>query len=185
MAVEAQRVLEAVAQRSGHSFAQTEIPCGGRYYLEHGRDWPEDAFEKCRAADLIMLGAVGWPSPDGPGPVTMDHGKMAGYSAVSGNRVNLDLYANMRPVKLFEGVQHKISGQAKQVWEPKDVDMVFFRENTEDLYCGLGGIMRKGTPQEVANQTMVATRHGVERCVSYAFETAKARKADGYRGHLT
>lgn len=92
MAAEARRVLEAVEKRAGVRFDVTEVPCGGRYYLEHGqvRDWPEGAEEKCAAADVILLGAVGWPSPTKAGPVTMSDGKMAGYSAVIGNRVKLD-----------------------------------------------------------------------------------------------
>ena len=96
---EAQRLLEKIAAKGETKFSFDTIPCGGRYFLEHGRDWPEGAEDRCKAADLILLGAVGWPDPNGPGPVTMPDGKMAGYSAVIGNRTKLDLYANMRPVK--------------------------------------------------------------------------------------
>ena len=126
--------------------------------MEHGVDWPDDADARCRAADLILLGAVGWPSPDGNGPVTMPNGKMAGYSPVIGNRVNLDLYANIRPVKLFEGVKARISGERKSVWSPKNVDMVFLRENTEGLYSGIGGIVGTGGTGQVASDTRIITR---------------------------
>ncbi len=175
VATEAQRVLDAVSKATGRGFDSVDVPCGGKYYLEHGRDWPEDAFEKCKAADVIMLGAVGWPSPDGPGPVTMTNGKMAGYSAVIGNRVNLDLYANVRPVKLFEGVSHQISGRSQQVWQPKDVDMVFFRENTEDLYAGMGGTLAPGGNASVATDTRVITRKASEKICKQAFEMAMRR----------
>ena len=175
VANEARRVLDHVAKATDTDLAVQEIPCGGRYYLAHGRDWPEGSEAKCKAADLILLGAVGWPSPDGPGPVTMSNGKMAGYSAVIGNRTKLDLYANVRPVKLFEGVQHKISGQARQVWEPKNVDMVFLRENTEGLYVGAGGILAPGGTSQVATDTRVITRRASEKIITLAYEMAMQR----------
>ena len=119
IAVQARRVIERITQLTDLSFEIDEIPCGGQYFLEHGVDWPDDAEARCRKADVILLGAVGWPSPDGKGPVTMPNGKMAGYSPVIGNRVNLDLYANIRPVKLFDGVKARISGERKSVWSPR------------------------------------------------------------------
>ena len=97
------RLLLAVSERAGIQFDIDEIPCGGQYYLEHGVDWPEDAADRCRDADVILLGAVGWPSPDGTGPVTMTNGKMAGYSPVIGNRIALELYANVRPEAIRRG----------------------------------------------------------------------------------
>ena len=71
---EARALLEVVAPATGVQFAIDEIPCGGKYFLDHGRDWPEGADERCRAADAILLGAVGWPGPDGK-PVTMPNGQ--------------------------------------------------------------------------------------------------------------
>src|SRR5687767_12764089 len=85
------RVLRTVGALTNTEFEVEEIPCGGQYYLEHGRDWPEGAEERCRAADVIFLGAVGWPGADGA-PVTMPDGRMAGWSPVIGNRTRLDLY---------------------------------------------------------------------------------------------
>ena len=103
VAVQARRVLDAVTDAVGVAFAIEEIPCGGQYYLEHGRDWPEGSEQTCRAADVILLGAVGWPSPSGSGPVTMTDGKMAGYSPVIGNRINLDAGAGFgRPLNVAE-----------------------------------------------------------------------------------
>ncbi len=185
IAVEARRVLAAVeAQVDGLSFAIDEVPCGGQYFLEHGRDWPEGSEEKCAAADVVLLGAVGWPSPDGNGPVTMANGKMAGWSPVIGNRLKLDLYANIRPVKLYEGVRARIGGKHKQVWEPGDVDMVFLRENTEGLYAGMGGVLAPGGTKMVATDTRVITRAASERVIRKAFQIAMKRNgapADGKR----
>lgn len=175
VSVSAKAILELVAQKTDTAFNLQEVPCGGKYYLEHGRDWPEGSEERCKQADLILLGAVGWPSPTGSGPVTMDNGQMAGWSAVIGNRTKLDLYANVRPVKLFEGVQHRVSGTYKQVWESKHVDMVFLRENTEGLYAGMGGVLKPGGQGVVATDTRVITRASSERIIRMAFETAMRR----------
>jgi 3-isopropylmalate dehydrogenase len=97
------KVLDVALEAAGLEADYQEIPCGGQYYLEHGVDWPAGSQEACRNSDICLLGAVGWPDPEGSGPVLMDNGKMAGYSPVIGNRVNLELYANVRPVKLFPG----------------------------------------------------------------------------------
>jgi 3-isopropylmalate dehydrogenase len=127
------RVLHAAGEAAGVRFDVEEIPCGGQYYLATWiADWPEGAEERCAAADVILLGAVGWPAASGR-PVTMKDGKMAGWSPVIGNRGRLDLYANVRPVKLYPGVAHRIHGKHKQVWEPDKVDLVIIRRNTEGL----------------------------------------------------
>lgn len=185
IAVQARRVLDAVEARlAERSFTIEEIPCGGQYYLEHGRDWPEGSDARCAAADVVLLGAVGWPAPDGNGPVTMTNGKMAGYSPVIGNRLQLDLYANIRPVKLYEGVRARIGGKHKQVWEPGEVDMVFLRENTEGLYAGMGGVLAPGGKKVLATDTRVITRAASERVIRKAFSIAMKRDgapADGKR----
>ena len=90
VAAEAVELVGVVSRATGVTFEIDEVPCGGKYYLEHGRDWPADAEARCRAADAILLGAVGWAGPDGA-PVTMTDGKMAGWSPVIGNRIRLDL----------------------------------------------------------------------------------------------
>ncbi|MCA9716376.1 MAG: isocitrate/isopropylmalate dehydrogenase family protein [Myxococcales bacterium] len=169
------RVLDAVSSVLGLSWNIEDIPCGGQYYLEHGRDWPEGAGDRCAAADLILLGAVGWPSPTGSGPVTMKDGKMAGFSPVIGNRMRLNLFANVRPVKLYEGVSHRIHGAHKQVWEPGRVDMVMIRENTEGLYAPTGGKLSPGGVDEVAIDTRVITRRGCEQVIRHAFELCRRR----------
>ena len=176
VADEARALVELVAAKIGVRLAIEEIPCGGAYYLKDGRrDWPEGSEARCAAADAVLLGAVGWPAPDGAGPVTMSNGRMAGYSAVIGNRVELDLYANVRPVRLFAGVQHLISGQARQVWAPDKVDLVIVRENTEGLYSGMGGTLRTGGHATVATDTRLITRAASERVIRVAFELAESR----------
>lgn len=168
-------VLERVSTPLGLSWDVDEIPCGGRYYLEHGADWPADGALRCERADMILLGAVGWPDPGGQGPVTMNDGKMAGYSPVLGNRTRLDLYANIRPVKLYDGVSHRIHGRHLPVWQPGKVDMVILRENTEGLYAGAGGILSPGGTAEVAVDTRIITRRASERIIARAFELCLAR----------
>jgi len=184
VADQAKRVLQLVGQRTDTAFEIDEIPCGGQYFLEHQRDWPEGSEQRCDNADLILLGAVGWPSPEGNGPVIMPDGNMAGWSPVIGNRVRMDLYANIRPVKLFDGIQHRICGSHKQVWEAGQVDMVFLRENTEGLYAGMGGVLSPGGNPQVATDTRVITRRASERIIRLAFETARKRNGapkDGKR----
>lgn len=177
VAEEAKRVLDLAGVRIGVSLDVEEIPCGGRFYLEHGsRDWPEGSEERCAAADVVLLGAVGWPSPEGDGPVTMADGRMAGWSAVLGNRTRLDLFANVRPVRLYPGLLQRIGGAHRDVFHPGDIDMVFVRENTEGLYSGMGGILAPGGRSEVATDTRVVTRRGAERVIRLAFELARRRE---------
>ncbi len=154
--VQARAVLDEVSRGTDLKFELEEIPCGGQYYLKHGsRDWPEGSEEKCDKADLILLGAVGWPAPDGKGPVTMANGQMAGWSPVIGNRMRLDLFANVRPVKLWPGV--------------------IVRENTEGLYSGIGGFQAVGGKRSLAIDTRVITRKSSERVIRHAFDLARQR----------
>ena len=170
VAADARALLDALAPKLGVQLAITEIPCGGRYYVEHGeRDWPVGSEERCRAADVILLGADRWNGPDGQ-PATMKDGKMAGWSPVIGNRIKLNLYANVRPIKLLPGVRHGLSGRFLQAWEPGQVDMIFVRENTEGLYSGIGG--RAG---DAAIDTRVITRAASRRVIKKAFELSRAR----------
>jgi 3-isopropylmalate dehydrogenase len=173
---EARQVLDEVSRGTGIKFELEEIPCGGQFYLKHGsRDWPEGSEEKCAKADLILLGAVGWPSPNGKGPVTMANGQMAGWSPVIGNRMRLDLFANVRPVKLWPGVRHRIHGANVTVWDSRKVDMVIVRENTEGLYSGIGGFQSTGGKRTLAIDTRIITRAGSERVIRYAFELCRRR----------
>jgi 3-isopropylmalate dehydrogenase len=170
------RVLDAVSSKLGLEWDIEDIACGGQYYLEHGDlDWPADSGERCAAADLILLGAVGWPDPNGAGPVTMSNGRMAGFSPVIGNRIDLNLYANVRPIKLYPGVQHRMHGGHKAVWEHGKVDMVIIRENTEGLYAPTGGTLKPGGKADVAIDTRVITRRASEQVIRHAFELCKRR----------
>lgn len=174
---DAARVLTEAGRLTGTRFTFEEIPAGADYYRRHGRDWPEGSEERCAQADAILLGAIGLPAEgDAHGSMLRADGRMAGWSAIVGNRLKLDLFANVRPVRLFPGVQHFISGAHKQVWEPENVDMVFIRENTEDLYAGSGGLLAPGGVGQVATDTRIVTRASSERVIRLAFETAMRRE---------
>ncbi|MEM8945964.1 MAG: 3-isopropylmalate dehydrogenase [Planctomycetota bacterium] len=164
-------VLGAVAPSQGFQFETTEFPFSAGHFLETGHILSDDDVNELRKYDAIMLGAVGG-LPNDP--------RLAGGVIEKGIllklRFDLDQYINLRPVSLYPGIDTPLKDKTSE-----HIDFVCVRENTEDLYCGLGGIVRKGTPQEVSNQTMVSTRFGVERCIRYAFELAKTRE----RKHLT
>jgi len=167
---EARALVEQVGRDLGVGFALDEIPCGGKFYVDHGsRDWPEGAEERCRAADAILLGAVGWAGADGS-PVTMPDKKMAGWSPVIGNRIHLDLYANVRPVRCLPGTKHGLSGSFRPVWTPETVDLVIIRENTEGLYAGVGE-----RTADRATDLRVITRKASERVIRAAFELSRRR----------
>jgi 3-isopropylmalate dehydrogenase len=159
---QALRVLKQVANDANFQVTTTDLPYGGERYLQTGTVLTDDEVNDLKNYDAILLGAVG--HPDVP-PGVLEKGILLKL------RFELDQYINLRPVKLYEGIDTPLAGKTAD-----DIDFICVRENTEDLYCGLGGIMRKGTAQEVANQTMVATRFGVERCIKYAFEVALSRK---------
>jgi len=187
VAKEAQKILQVFQEYSPLNFDITEIPCGGEYYLETGMEWPEGSFEHCRDnSDAILLGAIGWPDAKLP------NGDNAGGSVILGLRSGLDLYANIRPVKLYPGVDHKIHGKYMQVWDSKLVDMVLIRENTEGLYHPLlrrsalaaAGqspdepiIIEKfpGLEGEVAWDPRPISRKGSQRVIDFGFTLATRR----------
>ncbi|MDR7392889.1 MAG: isocitrate/isopropylmalate family dehydrogenase, partial [Armatimonadota bacterium] len=119
------RVLQAAARRFGFSVDTVEFPWGCGYYLQHGAMMPSDGLEQLRAFDAILLGAVGDPR-------VPDHVSLWGL--LLRIRKGFDLYVNLRPVRLLEGVPGPLAGRG-----PADVDMVFVRENTEGEYAGVGG----------------------------------------------
>jgi len=163
------KVLAALAEGGPSPWATTVYPGGGQYYLAHGREWEPDGEAAARRADAVLLGAVGWPG------ATLPNGDIAGRALVLGMREGLDLYANVRPCRLYPGVTHRISGAFREVWSPKNVDLVIVRENTEGLYTPARGRLRRGGDTEVAIDTRVITRKGAERIVRYAYELARAR----------
>lgn len=164
------KVLKAVEDAFGLEFDLVPYPCGGQHYLDTGEEWPDGAFESCKAADAILLGAVGLPGANLP------NGEIAGINVLFGLRFGLDLYANVRPTKLYPNVLHKIHDGFKQVWEPGKVDFVIVRENTEGLYTPTRGYLDRGGTKELAVDSRVITRKGAERVIRFAFEVAKARK---------
>lgn len=163
------RVLDAVAERHSLDLDVQSYQCGAQYYQAQGREWEEGAFEACHDADSILLGAVGWPG------VSLPSGDIAGAGVVFGLRFGLDLYANIRPCKLYPGLPHKVSGQFQQVWQPENVDMVILRENTEGSYTPTRGMLSRGGVDEVAIDTRVITRKGSLRISEKAFEIAERR----------
>src|SRR2546427_197167 len=164
------KVLKAVESAYGVSFDLVPFPCGGQHYLDTGEEWPDGAFESCKAADAILLGAVGLPE------AVLPNGEIAGVSVVFGLRFGLDLYANVRPTKLYPNVRHKIHDAFKQVWEPGKVDFVIVRENTEGLYMPTRGFLDRGGVKELAVDSRVITRKGAERVIRFAFELSKQRQ---------
>jgi isocitrate/isopropylmalate dehydrogenase len=166
---EGRKVLEALADGDAAPWHLTEYPGGGQYYLKTGREWEPEAEAASRTADAILLGAVGWPG------ASLPNGDLAGRALVLGLREGLDLFANVRPCRLYPGVRHRISGEYREVWLPKFVDMVIVRENTEDLYTPARGRLRRGGETEVTVDTRIITRKGSERVIRYAFELARAR----------
>ena len=184
---EARRLIAVFEEHSPISFDITEIPCGGQYYLETGEEWPEGSYKHCRDdSDAILLGAIGWPGAHLP------NGDLAGGQTILGLRSGLKLYANVRPVKLYPGVLHKVHGVHKQVWEPDLVDLVMIRENTEGLYHSLlrrmeqkatGGKDERividefpGIEGEVAWDPRPISRKGSERVIKFAFNFARHRE---------
>src|SRR5438552_6471489 len=162
-------VLDAVESAYGVSFDLFTLPCGGQHYLDTGEEWPDGAFESCKAADAILLGAVGLPE------AVLPNGDIAGVGVVFGLRFGLDLYANVRPTKLYPNVRHKIHDGFKLVCEPGKVDFVIVRENTEGLYTPTRGFLDRGGVKELAVDRRVITRKGAERVIRFAFELSKQR----------
>lgn len=163
------KVLKVAQDAYGLSFELVPYPCGGQYYLENGEEWPAEAFASCKAADAILLGAVGHPG------AVLPNGDLAGAGVIFGLRFGLDLYANVRPVKLYPGVRHKIHDEFKQVWRPDHVDFVIVRENTEGLYAPARGTLSRGGTDELAVDSRIITRKGAERVVRFAFDLATRR----------
>lgn len=155
------KVLRAVAALEGIKYELKDFDLGGDRYLKTGEILPQPVLEELRRFDAILLGAIGHPQV---APGILERGLLLEL------RFKFVQYINLRPVKLFPGVETPLAGKG-----PDDIDFVVVRENTEDLYCGTGGFMHKGTPDEVATQTAVYTRKGCERCIRWAFEYTRRR----------
>ncbi len=158
---EALKVLEAVAKLEKFTFETTHLDWGGARYLKTGETLPKDGVETLHKFDAVYLGAIGHPEVK---PGILERGLLLEL------RFQLDQYINLRPVKLYPGVETPLAGKT-----PEDIDFVVVRENTEDMYCGVGGVMKRGTPDEVATQSAIYTRKGCERCIRWAFDYTRRR----------
>jgi 3-isopropylmalate dehydrogenase len=157
------KVLAAAAERFGFGLDLNPFDLGGERYLRTGVALPEGIVEQLRTHDAILLGAIGHP---GVKPGILEKGILLRL------RFELDQYVNLRPIKLYPGVDTPLKNKG-----PKDIDFVIVRENTEGLYTGAGGFLKQGTPDEVAIQTSINTRKGVERCIRFAFDYCRKRNS--------
>jgi 3-isopropylmalate dehydrogenase len=168
---EGKKVLEVVGKKYGFKYEFTEFDFGGERYLKTGETLTEAGIEELRKFKVIYLGAIGHP---GVAPGILELGILLKA------RFALDQYINLRPVKLYPGVESPLKDK-----KPEDIDFVVVRENTGCLYAGHGGVTRKGTPYEVATQVMVYDRQMVDRCLEYSFKLTQERKKAGKPGKLT
>jgi 3-isopropylmalate dehydrogenase len=155
------KVLKTASDRFGFGLDFTWYDYGGERYLRTGEVLPEGAVEDLKQHKAIYLGAIGHPDVK---PGILEKGILLAL------RFALDQYINFRPVILYPGVYTPLKDKG-----PEDIDFVVVRENTEGLYAGAGGVLKKGTPDEVAVQESINTRKGVERCIRFAFEYCRRR----------
>jgi 3-isopropylmalate dehydrogenase len=155
------KVLEAAGQKFGFKYELVNYDLGGERYLKTGEILPDSVVEDLRKCNAIFLGAIGHPDVQ---PGILEKGLLLKA------RFALEQYINLRPVKLYPGVDCPLKDKG-----PDDIDFVVVRENNEGLYAGIGGFLKKGTSEEVATQEMINTRQGVERCIRYAFEYTRKR----------
>jgi tartrate dehydrogenase/decarboxylase/D-malate dehydrogenase len=153
------RVLEAIGKQFEAGFELEQFDWGAEHYFRHGRMMPADALELLRPMDAILLGAVG--DPKIPDHITLN-------GLLLPIRRGFDQFANVRPAILYQGV-------ASPLAQAGEIDMVVVRENTEGEYAQVGGFVYQEQPDEVAIQTGVFTRRGIERVVRFAFELARKR----------
>ncbi len=166
------KVLRAVMSGGGFDCNFVEYPYSGAYYLKTKELVPDRVIDEWRTLDAVFLGAIGHPD--------VEVG-LVERSVILGLRFGLDLYINLRPIRLYAEALCPLKGKG-----PKDIDMTVVRENTEGEYGQIGGNLYKGTPNEVATSTSIYTRIGVERAIRYGFELARSRAAERNRpGHLT
>jgi len=155
------KILETVAEKCDFSLNFIEYNLGGEHFKATGEVLPDNLLETLSKSDAIYLGAIGHPDVK---PGILEQGILLKL------RFSLDQYINLRPVKLYKGVDTPLKGKG-----PEDIDFVVVRENTEGLYAGAGGFLKRGTLDEIAIQESINTRKGVERCIRYAFEYCRKR----------
>jgi 3-isopropylmalate dehydrogenase len=155
------KVLKAASEKFHFKYQLEHYDLGGNRYLRTKEILPDSVLDEFRKMDVIYLGAIGHPEVR---PGILEKGILLR------TRFELDQYINLRPVKLYPGVDTPLKDKG-----PGDIDFVVVRENTEGAYLGAGGFHKKGTPDEVAIQEAIHTRKGVERCIRYAFEYGRKR----------
>jgi 3-isopropylmalate dehydrogenase len=158
---EAVKAVQAVAGKEGFKLELEHYDLGGDRYLRTGEILPPSVIGELRGFHAILLGAIGHPDVK---PGILEKGLLLEL------RFQLDQYINLRPVVLYPGVETPLKDKG-----PDEIDFVVVRENTEGLYAGAGGFLRKGTPHEVAVQESINTRMGAERCIRYAFDFCRRR----------
>lgn len=158
---EALKVMDAAARKFGIKYEAVHYDIGGDRYLRTGDIITDREMEELSQMSAIFLGAVGH---DQVKPGILEHGILLRL------RFEFDQYVNLRPVKLYPGVWTPIKDKG-----PEDIDFVVVRENTECLYCGVGGWLKKNTPDEVAIQTAIYTRKGTERIIRWAMDLCRKR----------
>lgn len=158
---EAMKVLAVAQSKFNFKLNYHNYDFGGARYLKTGETLPDSAIEEFRKQNAIFLGAIGHPEVK---PGILEVGILLKA------RFALDQYINLRPVKLYRTEDCPLKDK-----EPKDVDFVVIRENTGGVYTGVGGVVQKGTPMEIATQVMIYGRPVVERCVRFAYEYARRR----------
>jgi 3-isopropylmalate dehydrogenase len=155
------KVVNAAGSRYGFSLSYTHYDIGGERYKRTGEILPNSVLDELKSQQALFLGAIGHPEV---APGILEKGILLR------TRFELDQYINLRPVKLYAGVETPLKNKG-----PEDIDFVVVRENTEGLYTGSGGFLKKGTPDEVAVQESINTRKGAERCIRFAFEYTQNR----------
>src|SRR4029450_14002437 len=158
--------IEGVARGSDVKLDFTEFPWGCEFYLKHKRMLGEDAYDRLETFDAIYLGAIG-------APTVPDH--ISAGDMILPLRQRVDQYVNLRAVALLPGLAcalRRLPGLASPLANrgAADIDMVCVRENSEGEYAAMGGRLHVGTRHEIAEQTAIFTRHGIERILRYAFE---------------
>jgi tartrate dehydrogenase/decarboxylase / D-malate dehydrogenase len=154
-------VLRMAADQGDFRLDVTDIPWGCDYYLQAGRMMDADGIDQLMKFDAIYLGAIGDPRVSDA---------ISARELILPLRQRLGQYVNLRPMRLMPGISSPLANRSAA-----DIDMICVRENSEGEYCGIGGRLHGGTPQELAEQTGVFTRHGIERIARYAFRLAETR----------
>ncbi len=155
------KILEAASKKAGFKYSLQEFDYGAERYLKTKKVLTDTEVQGLKKFDAIYLGAVGDPRVK---PGILEQGLLLKM------RFGLEQYINLRPVKLYPGVDTPLKDKG-----PKDIDFVVVRENNEGLYVGEGEFLKKGTKDETALQVSRNTRAGVERCLRYAFEFTRKR----------